>query len=145
MCLTFRISRYGVNLVFTKRLPSGLPFVLHVQEGFPDIAGFSLLLTKQWGKFDTYPTRNFATLGPFTLLLHTDVAGQILFGSPCRHGGRTISSIGFLMMVWRVVSEDSITKLNQFACDSGIVIADLLTLLWPFLLIVCTGQIFTSN
>ena len=93
----------------------------------------------------TYPTRNFATLGPFTMLLTTNVAGQILIGSLCRHRGRTISSIGFLRMVWRVVSGDSITKFIQFTCDRGVVIADSLTPLWPFLLIVCTGQIFTSN
>ena len=64
MCLTFRISRYGVNLVFTKRLPSGLPFVLHVQEGFPDMSWCFTVPHETVGQVLSYPTRNFATLGP---------------------------------------------------------------------------------
>ena len=87
----------------------------------------------------SYPTRNFATLGPFILLLPTECGRPIPFSSPCRHEDRTISSIIFLLMVWRIVSGDSTTEFIQFTCDSGIDIADLLSPLWPFLLIVCTG------
>jgi len=51
------------------------------------------------GQVHTYPTRNFATLGPF-IPLHRQQgsmkasasAAQGIPGPPCRHGDRTISS-----------------------------------------------------
>ena len=91
------------------------------------------------------PDKEFRYLRTVHIVTDYKSSRPIPFSSPCRHGGRTISSISFLLMVWRIVSEDSIMELLQFTCDSGIDIADLLPPLWPFLLIICTGQIFTSN
>ncbi len=54
------------------RLPSGLPFALHLsplsrdneeREGFPDMSRFATYSREYAGQF-SYPTRNFATLGP---------------------------------------------------------------------------------
>ena len=70
----------------------------------------------------TYPTRNFATLGPFICVNDRNLfnRGQSKINSnpSCRHEDRTISS-SIWIDAWRVVSEDS-------------------SLRWPFLLIICT-------
>src|SRR5678815_3445530 len=69
----------------------------------------------------TYPTRNFATLGPFICVndRKTSIAVGAANSNPsCRHEDRTISS-SLLGDAWRVVSEDS-------------------SLRWSFLLIICT-------
>ena len=68
----------------------------------------------------TYPTRNFATLGPFICVNDRRFRSrlEITPNPSCRHEDRTISS-SLVCDAWRVVSEDS-------------------SLRWPFLLIICT-------
>ena len=69
----------------------------------------------------TYPTRNFATLGPFICVNDQKISIAVGIYNPnpsCRHEDRTISS-SLVCDAWRVVSEDS-------------------SLRWPFLLIICT-------
>ena len=69
----------------------------------------------------TYPTRNFATLGPF-LMLRTHARLRVLAKTTrlrtrllpaYRYAARTVSSTRRISGAWRAVSEDSLTSNNS--------------------------------
>ena len=70
--------------------------------------GFTVI--SRYGLAVAYPTRNFATLGPFVLLRPLRAVGLATHSAYC-YAGRTISSSsGLPFDVWRIVSEDSLTR-----------------------------------
>ena len=83
----FGFSRYGVcNVVQTSHgitLPSSLRPCRSSGEGFTVISRYGLACA--------YPTRNFATLGPFVLLRLLRAVGLLTHSAYC-YAGRTISS-----------------------------------------------------
>ena len=81
-----RFSRYGVlDLQDFPRYYLAIDVVSLHDSG----EGFTVI--SRYGLADAYPTRNFATLGPFVLLRLFRAVG-LSTHSACRHAGRTISS-----------------------------------------------------
>ena len=105
------LSRYGDHIAVI--LPSVLPATpARRREGFTDLSRLMSAIARTPGSF-VYPTRNFATLGPFVSVTSRTLEGAdisaALFASPRRPDYIiTIRSD----RVWRVVSEDSRTLLE---------------------------------
>jgi hypothetical protein len=86
----------------------------------------------------TYPTRNFATLGPFALLLDESTLQLVGRGHFCRALHVAMQSGLYhplkLRAVWRTVSEDSRIRSRLLASSA----------FEPFLLIARPRRIFTA-
>src|SRR5579859_5465378 len=101
--LGFRLSRYRVNPAMLDDFPRYHPrAAARRRSGFTDISRYGLVFT--------YPTRNFATLGPFMVVTPLAVArvAGLGTGSRIRIRDRTISSLRIVRRVRRIVSEDSL-------------------------------------
>jgi hypothetical protein len=114
------LSRYGIQLALV--LPSVLP-VMSLQTS----CGLHRFEPVRWNGVATalgnvtYPTRNFATLGPFICyepacslhVVRETTRLRTRLPPAYRYAARTVSSTRRISGAWRAVSEDSLTSNNS--------------------------------